>query len=759
MKASNLFIHAKQRRAQAARAGDDHAVGLRRSRWLGALLLATQLPMLAFVPLWVAGLGTALVALRFVLIAPRREKPRLGAPASIRSWVLGLLALVTAIAIRQTLGYFVGRDPCVAFLFALIGIKYLETRASRDGTLIVCLACLLIVTPFFYSQSLLAAAAAIPALVLLGGTLQVLARPARARAACPAAGGRRSAVTAKMFAQGIPLAVVLFLLFPRIAGPLWGVPADHAANSGLSDHMAPGTHQRAVAVRRGRVPRRFRRAACRRRGSATGADRCCRTSTAANGRWPRSARAGSFTRADGAGRSSTRSRSSRTGSRGCSRSTFRAACRSRTGDADAGTHAHRRRRDADARPAAARRACRSRSRCAISRRRICATPIPAARGPGSRARDAREPRAAGRDRPAVESADARIRARAPRARIPTTLAFVNAVLDWFHKRAVLLHAGAAAARRQTRSTASCSSTRRGFCEHYASAFVVLLRAAGIPARVVTGYQGGTINPNGDYMIVRQSDAHAWAEALDRRPVAALRPDGRRRAVAHPDGTGRRRCPRASPIPLLARLDDTLPQEPAAVVGRDQPRLAPQRDRIQFRPAALAVARMEAQRARAVADHRDRRRDLAAAWIGALLGWLAWRRRRQDRARALWDAHVPAARARGAAARRARRAARLRRTRGGALAAVRVGARRHRRLLRGVALRTGRRAGRHDARAGVGAVAPEARRQLLPARALRAAAPGERATGIAVRGDRGARASAMAIRPRVRAARRGRDRGA
>jgi hypothetical protein len=54
-------------------------------------------------------------------------------------------------------------------------------------------------------------------------------------------------------------------------------------------------------------------------------------------------------------------------------------------------------------------------------------------------------------------------------------------------------------------------TRRGFCEHYASAFAVLMRAVGIPARVVTGYQGGEFNPLGDYLIVRQSDAHAWVE--------------------------------------------------------------------------------------------------------------------------------------------------------------------------------------------------------------------------------------------------------
>lgn len=54
-------------------------------------------------------------------------------------------------------------------------------------------------------------------------------------------------------------------------------------------------------------------------------------------------------------------------------------------------------------------------------------------------------------------------------------------------------------------------TRAGFCEHYATAFVVLMRLAGLPARVVVGYQGGEINPVGGHLVVRQSDAHAWAE--------------------------------------------------------------------------------------------------------------------------------------------------------------------------------------------------------------------------------------------------------
>src|SRR6185503_14435094 len=52
------------------------------------------------------------------------------------------------------------------------------------------------------------------------------------------------------------------------------------------------------------------------------------------------------------------------------------------------------------------------------------------------------------------------------------------------------------------------NTRKGFCGHYASAFVTLMRAAGVPARVVTGYLGGEWNPIGDFYIVRQSDAHA-----------------------------------------------------------------------------------------------------------------------------------------------------------------------------------------------------------------------------------------------------------
>jgi len=81
-------------------------------------------------------------------------------------------------------------------------------------------------------------------------------------------------------------------------------------------------------------------------------------------------------------------------------------------------------------------------------------------------------------------------------------------------------------------------TRAGFCEHYSGAFVFLMRAAGIPARVVTGYQGGEVNPIDGYMTVRQSDAHAWAEVWLRGrgwvrvdPTAAVAPERVHRNLA------------------------------------------------------------------------------------------------------------------------------------------------------------------------------------------------------------------------------------
>lgn len=81
-------------------------------------------------------------------------------------------------------------------------------------------------------------------------------------------------------------------------------------------------------------------------------------------------------------------------------------------------------------------------------------------------------------------------------------------------------------------------TRQGFCGHYASAFATLMRAGGVPARVVTGYLGGEWNPIGGYLLVRQSDAHAWVEVwLEGRgwtrvdPTVVVAPERLTRGIA------------------------------------------------------------------------------------------------------------------------------------------------------------------------------------------------------------------------------------
>ena len=95
-------------------------------------------------------------------------------------------------------------------------------------------------------------------------------------------------------------------------------------------------------------------------------------------------------------------------------------------------------------------------------------------------------------------------------------------------------------------------TKAGFCEHFASAFVFLMRAAGVPARVVTGYQGGDVNPVDQIITVRQSDAHAWAEVyLHGR--GRVRVDPTAAAVPGRIALGlERTVPEGEQLPLLMR---------------------------------------------------------------------------------------------------------------------------------------------------------------------------------------------------------------
>jgi len=103
----------------------------------------------------------------------------------------------------------------------------------------------------------------------------------------------------------------------------------------------------------------------------------------------------------------------------------------------------------------------------------------------------------------------RARALAWRSEAASDHAYIRRVLAWFNAE----HAYSISAPPLGRHTADefLFDTREGFCEHFSSAFVILMRAAGIPSRVVSGYTGGVENRVGGFWVVRQMDAHAWAE--------------------------------------------------------------------------------------------------------------------------------------------------------------------------------------------------------------------------------------------------------
>ena len=582
------------------------------TRCVGTLLLAAQLPQAPHLPIWVAVAGVLLVALRLGLLRRDRARP-LAPPARIPSWTLVLFAIAAAFAVRTSFGYLVGRDPSVAFLFILVAIKFLETRTRRDGTLLICLACFLLITPFFYSQTIVAAIAALPAVLLIGVTLDALSVDVRDGEGSFAWRGalRRSGV---MMLQGLPVAALLFFLFPRLASPLWGLPTDFGAQTGLSDSMAPGQISElslsdAVAFRvdfdtappparqlywRGPVFSRFD-------------GRIWSPGFAQGG--------GEFTPRNGP--VITYAVTIEPNFRPWLFALDLPAALPRMGSGVAAGATVVLTRDQQLLLRAPITESLRYTQSSILRTSYPASDNEVAQNLG-----------VGRGNPRTLA-----HARQLRAQFPDDAGYIRAILDWFNREEFVYTLAPPFFDRDPVDM-FLFDARRGFCEHYASAFVLMLRAAGIPSRVVTGYQGGTMNPQGGYLIVRQSDAHAWAEALIDGawhrfdPTAAVSPS---RIELGLGGA----MPAGEPVPFLARLDGTWIR--TIRLGWDAFNHDWRRNVVGF----------NYDRQRSL--WRDFKLDQFAAWQivsglaaivfmwGAMvIGWMMWKRRRQERALVLWD---------------------------------------------------------------------------------------------------------------------------
>lgn len=471
---------------------------------LAALLVLVQLPHVLNLPIWISLFGVVVIALRvYARKTPFDARWRIifSTPA------ITFAAIAAAALIRWHYGYFLGRDPCVAFLFVLISLKFGEYRRSADATLLIGLACVLLLTQYFYSQSLLSALVTVPAVFALGHALAVLRDPSH-----PLAHKPQLRLIGKLLLQGLPIALILFVLFPRLPGPLWSVPDDAMGKTGLSDTMRPGdigalSQSDEVAFRvefnnsppppdarywRGPVLTQFDGFAWSPGNIITEAYPTTNASNAIEytvmlqphkQNWLFAldqavsipAKDGSLTPPAQASNFATLTTSGQLFSKEPVTRVTRYTQRSSLTD----------RFQSPVRPV--------KDELSI---------------PGNM--------------PRTEQLAKTLWAQSSSPRD-----YANRVLQRFNEMDYhyTLQPGLLG---NNPVDEFMFDTQQGYCEHYSSAFTLMMRAAGIPARVVTGYLGGEMNE--DYMIVRQSDAHAWSEVyLDGRwqrydPTAAVAPE-------------------------------------------------------------------------------------------------------------------------------------------------------------------------------------------------------------------------------------------
>ncbi len=187
----------------------------------------TVLPHLFHLPLWCAVLTAAVLLTRGVLALR-------GAALPGRWSLVGVLVLTMGLTF-WSYGSLLGKEPGVAMAVALMAIKTLELRARRDAFVVFFLGFFLILTQFLYSQSLLVALAM---LMSVWGLLSALVLASMPVGKPPLSLVMR--VAGKTALLGAPLMVAMFMLFPRIS-PLWGVPQDNQSSMGLSNTMSFGS--------------------------------------------------------------------------------------------------------------------------------------------------------------------------------------------------------------------------------------------------------------------------------------------------------------------------------------------------------------------------------------------------------------------------------------------------------------------------------------------------------------------------------------
>ncbi|MCO7222960.1 DUF3488 and transglutaminase-like domain-containing protein [Pleionea sp. CnH1-48] len=417
--------------------------------------------IIAFAPLWT------------IVRIHLKQSPMLG------RWLLVAITVISAAAVWFHFGTFRGRDAGVSLVAVMYSLKILECRHYRDVNLLLTLAFFMLAMNFLFTQEIWAVFYLLAALLLITHTLMYANANDVSKVEVKKG--------AKILLYSIPVMMFFFVFFPRLSGPLWHIPSSQSAGTGVSDSMTPGDigalhlidevafrvkfldaspepgdlYWRALVFenydglswtqdrRRNDIP-------LARQEAEGDVLRYEITLEATKQRWlygldlPVSTPPGTRLKSDG---------------------TFSAARRVE-------------------------------KRIRYRGSSVTRMPLEVELPPLSRTINTELP-SSGND-------EAKQWARETYAQFNDTTNYVNYLLRFIYEQP-FFYTLTPPILKEDMVDNFWFGTRRGFCEHYASSFVYMLRAVGIPARVVVGYHGGDYNALGDYWIITQAEAHAWAE--------------------------------------------------------------------------------------------------------------------------------------------------------------------------------------------------------------------------------------------------------
>ena len=484
-------------------------------------LVLAAAPHLQRVAWWVNVSMAAVFGLRILIVARNGRLPA-------RGWLIAF-ALLGLLGVGFTFRTIFGRDAGVTLLLLLMSLKLLEMRSQRDIFVVVFLAYFLALTNFFYSQTIATGGLMLATVLIITASL-VAFNDLQGK---PRESLRAASV---LLLQATPVMALLFFLFPRVNGPLWGLPQDAFSGiTGLSDTMSPGLLSQlstsdAIAFRvrfNGTQPLRrqlyWRGPVFWSYDGLTWRAGNFRTSSEPMDYTPEGSPIDYEVTLEPHNRSWLFALDLPAKMPPNARSTFDYQL--------VGPPVRNRLRyEMRSYPTYAARAGSDERDLAVALR------LPAAASPRARELALQWRRQAGDG----TAHNAEI--------VQQGLQFIRDGKYEYTLSPPLIQGDPV--------DGFLFDTRQGFCEHFSSAFAVLMRAAGVPARVVTGYQGGEVNPVDNYMVIRQADAHAWNEVwLEDRGWVRVDPTGMAVPLRVDSGVAAA-VPRPDALPFLIRADMT-----------------------------------------------------------------------------------------------------------------------------------------------------------------------------------------------------------